>query len=156
MYDRDFPPLSVARELRDGDVLRFGRIDVDVIHTPGHSPGSVSFLLETGGERALLAGDTLWGGFHPAIGSDIEDWQRSLDRLLEEDFDVMSFGHCISHLVLDAHAKVAAARERLGVLFDPWFVPPCQSAQPSAWQTSRYTASGSPAPSTRRSSPRSS
>jgi hydroxyacylglutathione hydrolase len=116
LYDRAFPPLEVDHALVEGE---------GVIHTPGHSPGSVCFLLETGGRRVLLAGDTLWGGFHPALGSDIEAWRRSLDRLLFERFDVMSFGHVVSHLVLDAHAKVAAARERLGVLFDPWFEPPC-------------------------------
>jgi hydroxyacylglutathione hydrolase len=125
LYDRAFPPLSVEHVLRDGQILPGG---VRVIHTPGHSPGSVCFLLETGRRRVLLAGDTLWGGFHPALGSDIEAWRQSLDRLLLERFDVMSFGHVVSHLVLDAHAKVAAARRRLGVLFDPWFVPPSQAA----------------------------
>jgi hydroxyacylglutathione hydrolase len=124
LYDRPFPPLSVEHALRDGQTLPGG---IRVIHTPGHSPGSVCFLLETGGRRVLLAGDTLWGGFHPALGSDIEAWRRSLDRLLLERFDVMSFGHEVGHLVLDAHAKVAGARRRLGVLFDPWFVPPSQT-----------------------------
>ena len=125
LYDRTFAPLSVEHALHDGQTLPGG---VRVIHTPGHSPGSVCFLLETGGHRVLLAGDTLWGGFHPALGSDIDAWRSSLDRLLLERFDVMSFGHVVSHLVLDAHAKVAAARRRLGVLFDPWFVPPTQAA----------------------------
>ena len=125
LYDRAFPPLTVEHSLRDGQTLPGG---VRVIHTPGHSPGSVCFLLETGGRRVLLAGDTLWGGFHPALGSDIEAWRSSLDRLLLEDFEVMSFGHVVSHLVLDAHGKVAAARRRLGVLFDPWFMPPSQAA----------------------------
>jgi glyoxylase-like metal-dependent hydrolase (beta-lactamase superfamily II) len=115
LYDRAFPSLEVEHALEES---------AGVIHTPGHSPGSVCFLLETGGHRVLVAGDTLWGGFHPALGSDIEAWRDSLDRLLLEDFDVMSFGHVVSHLVVDAHAKVAAARERLGVLYDPWFVPP--------------------------------
>jgi hydroxyacylglutathione hydrolase len=124
VYERRFPPLVVEHTLRDGQTLPGS---VRVIHTPGHSPGSVCFLLETGGRRVVLAGDTLWGGFHPALGSDIVAWRRSLDRLLLERFDVMSFGHVVSHLVIDAHAKVAAARERLGVLFDPWFVPPYQA-----------------------------
>jgi hydroxyacylglutathione hydrolase len=114
LYDRAFPPLEVEHELIAGG---------GVIHTPGHSPGSVCFLVETGGHRVLLAGDTLWGGFYPSLGSDLDAWRRSLDRLLIEDFDVMSFGHVISHLVHDAHAKVAAARDRLGLFFDPWFAP---------------------------------
>lgn len=125
LYERAFPPLTVEHALHDGQVLPGG---VRVIHTPGHSPGSVCFLFETGGRRVLLAGDTLWGGFHSALGSDIDDWRDSLERLSLERFDVMSFGHVVSHLVLDAQAKVAAARRRLGVLYDPWFVPPAQAA----------------------------
>jgi hydroxyacylglutathione hydrolase len=120
LYDRAFPPLAVEHGLADGELPD----GVRALHTPGHSPGSVCFLLETGGRGVLLAGDTLWGGFHPALGSDIDAWRHSLDRLLLERFDVMSFGHVVSHLVLDAHAKVAAARQRLGVLYDPWFAPP--------------------------------
>ncbi|SFB91745.1 Glyoxylase, beta-lactamase superfamily II [Halobiforma haloterrestris] len=51
-----------ATPIEDGETLEVGTVDVDVIHTPGHSEGSVSFDLE--GE-ALLTGDTL---FHESVG----------------------------------------------------------------------------------------
>lgn len=44
--------------LRDGDLLRVGRLEIQVIHTPGHSPGSVCFLLAGN----LFTGDTLFVG----------------------------------------------------------------------------------------------
>lgn len=44
--------------LRDGDLLRVGRLDIRVIHTPGHSPGSVCFLAAGN----LFTGDTLFVG----------------------------------------------------------------------------------------------
>jgi hydroxyacylglutathione hydrolase len=47
------PEVDVA--LGDGDALHFGSLEVNVIHTPGHTPGSVCF--EVAGE--LLTGDTL-------------------------------------------------------------------------------------------------
>lgn len=45
--------------LQNGDTVKIGKTSLRVIHTPGHSPGSVSFL----GKGFLLSGDTLfWGG----------------------------------------------------------------------------------------------
>lgn len=44
--------------LNDGDKVKIGESFLRVIHTPGHSPGSVSFL----GDGFLLSGDTLFFG----------------------------------------------------------------------------------------------
>lgn len=44
--------------LNDGDKIKIGKSFLRVIHTPGHSPGSVSFL----GDGFLLSGDTLFFG----------------------------------------------------------------------------------------------
>lgn len=54
-------PLPVDRELRDGETVRFGNCELRVIHTPGHSPGSVCFLSE-GPDKLLFSGDTLFAG----------------------------------------------------------------------------------------------
>jgi len=51
-----------ATPIEDGQTVAVGRLDVEVIHTPGHSEGSVSF--DVGG-AALLTGDTL---FHDSVG----------------------------------------------------------------------------------------
>jgi glyoxylase-like metal-dependent hydrolase (beta-lactamase superfamily II) len=64
--------------LRDGRVLRAGSLEVGVIHTPGHTPGSVCFVArDTSGATRVFAGDTLfqgsigrtdlWGGDHDTI-----------------------------------------------------------------------------------------
>jgi glyoxylase-like metal-dependent hydrolase (beta-lactamase superfamily II) len=45
---------------REGDVLRAGSIEAQVIHTPGHTPGSISLFIPT--ENKLIAGDTLFKG----------------------------------------------------------------------------------------------
>jgi hydroxyacylglutathione hydrolase len=47
-----------SAELADGDVIRVGRFAFDVRLTPGHSPGSVSFI----GERRVFGGDVLFNG----------------------------------------------------------------------------------------------
>jgi len=44
--------------LRDGDLVKFGGITLKVMHTPGHSRGSISLL----GESEVFTGDTLFSG----------------------------------------------------------------------------------------------
>jgi glyoxylase-like metal-dependent hydrolase (beta-lactamase superfamily II) len=44
----------------DGDVIEVGDLRLRAIHTPGHTPGSTSFLLD--GEPLLFTGDTLFPG----------------------------------------------------------------------------------------------
>lgn len=46
-------------ELKGGEELVFGDTKVHVIATPGHTPGSMCYLLESEGERALFGGDTI-------------------------------------------------------------------------------------------------
>jgi glyoxylase-like metal-dependent hydrolase (beta-lactamase superfamily II) len=70
-------PSSIDRHFQDGDSIAFGKQALRVIHTPGHTPGSV--CLELGGEETplILSGDTLfaggigrtdlWGGSYPQI-----------------------------------------------------------------------------------------
>jgi hydroxyacylglutathione hydrolase len=48
--------------LADGDTVRAGAAQLAVLHTPGHTPGSVSFALERAGGTMLLTGDTLFRG----------------------------------------------------------------------------------------------
>jgi len=52
----DSPPAS--KFLEDGDIITCGNIKIKVIHTPGHSPGGLSFIIED----MLFAGDTLFDG----------------------------------------------------------------------------------------------
>lgn len=82
------PPGTVEIDefLREGDHLRFGSLGLEVLHTPGHSPGSVSLHLP--GEHArLLSGDTLFQGSIGRTdlwGGDYAEILRSIrNKLLE-------------------------------------------------------------------------
>lgn len=50
--------------LEDGCVRHFGELRVEVLHTPGHSPGGVCLLVaaQPGGVSHLFSGDTLFAG----------------------------------------------------------------------------------------------
>ncbi len=54
---RTSPPAD--RTVKDGDTISIGSVTLSVIHTPGHSPGSVCFY---DGEKYLITGDTLFVG----------------------------------------------------------------------------------------------
>jgi glyoxylase-like metal-dependent hydrolase (beta-lactamase superfamily II) len=54
--DADELPVAADRFLDDGDVFSFGSIEVSVMHTPGHTPGSICFLVDD----YLIAGDTIF------------------------------------------------------------------------------------------------
>ena len=58
------PPAPPGPPLTHDEAVRFGSFRVRAIHTPGHTPGSTSFLLETE-KPVLFAGDTL---FRRSIG----------------------------------------------------------------------------------------
>ena len=57
------PVVALDGELADGDLLHAGTARVRVLHTPGHTPGSVCFeVAGNGTETTLLSGDTLFAG----------------------------------------------------------------------------------------------
>jgi len=51
-------PPKPDRFIKDGEKIKFGKFELEVICTPGHSPGGVSFLYD----RMLFGGDTLFQG----------------------------------------------------------------------------------------------
>jgi glyoxylase-like metal-dependent hydrolase (beta-lactamase superfamily II) len=56
--DADKYPVLLAMELNDGDRVAFGKLEAKVFHTPGHTRGSLSFLVG----KYLFSGDTLFPG----------------------------------------------------------------------------------------------
>jgi glyoxylase-like metal-dependent hydrolase (beta-lactamase superfamily II) len=89
------PPSVPAIELEEGSRIRFGEISLEVLHTPGHTEGSVCLLADS--ERLLFTGDTLfakgWGRTDLEGGSE-EQMIESLGRLsvLPPDLKVLP-GH---------------------------------------------------------------
>lgn len=74
-------PSVVSHRLTDGEDLSLGDRNLKVVHTPGHSPGSICLWEE--GRGLLFTGDTLYEGpiFAQLRYSDFDAYRRSLDRL---------------------------------------------------------------------------
>src|SRR6188472_97605 len=88
-------PSVPALDLAEGSRIRFGGITLEVLHTPGHTEGSVCLL--AAGERLLFTGDALFAGSFgrfDLIGGSEEQMVDSLSRLstMADDLRVLP-GH---------------------------------------------------------------
>ncbi len=79
------PVVALDGELSDGQLLELGPIRVAVLHTPGHTPGSVCFAVHDGLGTTLLTGDTLFAGSigrWDLGGTSMDDIVRSIQTRL--------------------------------------------------------------------------
>lgn len=85
-------------KVTSGDVLSIGDVDVEFLHTPGHTPGSQCFRIK----QTLVSGDTLFingCGRVDLPGSDSEDMYRSLQKLSAlPDETLLLPGHNYGHV----------------------------------------------------------
>jgi len=65
--------------LEGHDLLEVGRLRLRTIHTPGHTPGSMCFLIE--GSPVLLSGDTLFPGGPGNTATDLGDFPTIIDSI---------------------------------------------------------------------------
>jgi glyoxylase-like metal-dependent hydrolase (beta-lactamase superfamily II) len=95
---------------RSGDVVPVGAIEIELIHTPGHTPGSQCFLVD----GRLVAGDTLFlegCGRMDLPGADPEQMYESLTQKLAKvpDEAILYPGHRYS---IESSATMGITRER--------------------------------------------
>jgi hydroxyacylglutathione hydrolase len=86
----EIPPCVPAVELQEGGEIRFGSIRLEVLHTPGHTEGSVCLFERD--EGRLYSGDTLFAGSFGRVdlpGGDAGAMVESLDRLRGFDDTLM-------------------------------------------------------------------
>ncbi len=99
----EIPPSVPAVDLAEGGEIRFGSLRLRVLHTPGHTPGSVCLLDED--EGVLYSGDTLFArgwGRTDLPGGDEEVITASLARLAGlDDRVVVHPGHGASTTIAD-------------------------------------------------------
>ena len=92
-YSMSLPTVKVDRRIQGGESeLEFPGGSLRLIHTPGHTPGSMVALLEREG-RKILFGQDIHGPFHEQFGSDLERWRESMERLLALEADILCEGH---------------------------------------------------------------
>lgn len=132
----DVPVLAQVQPLHDGDILRVGHQALEVLATPGHTPGSLCFRTTVNGYTLLFSGDTLMtlspfehGGDYmtrlgPKFGGDAQAYIATYERLRDTPFDLLLPGHPLLGKDFDPEAgavtfrrtvdaKIAVLRERI-------------------------------------------
>jgi len=92
-YGVDYKPVKLERRLKgDLENLQLGLYKFQCIHTPGHTPGSISILLEVESIK-ILFGQDIHGPFYNSFGSNLDDYQKSMQKLLDLNADILCEGH---------------------------------------------------------------
>ncbi len=92
-YNLRYPPTPVDYKLSEvREVLKFEKGELLCLHTPGHTPGSISIILDRDGKRVLF-GQDIHGPFADSFGSDLPAWRKSMEVLLGLHADILCEGH---------------------------------------------------------------
>jgi hydroxyacylglutathione hydrolase len=88
------PPCKIDALLNEGDTITVGNVQLQVWHTPGHTPGQLSFKMG----NLLLSGDNIYkdscvGVIDAHHGSNIPDFVASLQRILKDDSEFLLPSH---------------------------------------------------------------
>jgi len=112
--DSRFEPVEVAHEVREGDRVPVGGLELEVFETPGHCDGHVSLLLRGRERRYLFAGDAVFSGGRVVLQNihdcSIQKSAASIAKLARLEFDALLPGHAT--ICLDGgmrHVSIANA-----------------------------------------------
>jgi glyoxylase-like metal-dependent hydrolase (beta-lactamase superfamily II) len=92
-YGSKIQAFKVDRKLSgEKETIVLGGRNVEAIHVPGHSPGSVVYLVESEGKKVLFAQD-VHGPLDKSLLSDRNDYTRSLLKIIALESDILCEGH---------------------------------------------------------------
>jgi hydroxyacylglutathione hydrolase len=93
-FDIPMPPCKIDIKLNEGDEIKVGKVRLTVWHTPGHTPGQLSFKMG----NLLFSGDNIYkdacvGVIDAHHGSSIPEYLKSLTRILADDAEYLLPSH---------------------------------------------------------------
>ena len=93
-FDGKLKPRPVQRKLKEGDIVKLNGDDYRIVHTPGHTPGSVCFYNE--GKGILFSGDVIFSdgvGRTDMPGGDDEALASSMEKISRLKVNKLFPGH---------------------------------------------------------------
>lgn len=90
---------EVDMEVREGDTIRVGDLELQVLETPGHSRGHCSYIVQTETRRLLFGGDLVF--FNGAVilqnihDCSIQDYAASMEKLDGANINALLSGHWV-------------------------------------------------------------
>ena len=92
-YGIKMQPLSIDHKIEDHKkIFKVGNVEVFAYHCPGHSPGSLVYLVTLENQK-ILFGQDVHGPLDPSLLSDREDYIRSLKFMMGLKADILCEGH---------------------------------------------------------------
>ncbi|RLB40297.1 MAG: MBL fold metallo-hydrolase [Deltaproteobacteria bacterium] len=92
-YGARLKPFTVDRKIRgDKEEIVLGDRIIEAIHIPGHSPGSMAFVMESEGLKVLF-GQDVHGPLDASLLSDRKKYNQSLKLMLSLEADILCEGH---------------------------------------------------------------
>ncbi|MFX1392866.1 MAG: MBL fold metallo-hydrolase [Promethearchaeota archaeon] len=92
-YGVDYKPIKLEKRFtKEIEILKLGNYEFKCIHTPGHTPGSISVLLEIDNTK-ILFGQDIHGPFMKSFGSNLDEYKKSMKKLLDLKVDILCEGH---------------------------------------------------------------
>lgn len=131
--------------VEDGDTISNGTFQLEMLHTPGHSPGHI--CLYDARKRRLFCGDHVMFdavpriGVHPQSGSDpAGDYARSLEYVLEKPVSFVFPGHgpVFNSLMIRSEEIIrrhAAMQRQIADVLDDGLKTACDIAHEIGWRT---------------------
>lgn len=125
--------ITVHDTFSDGDQVQWGDVTITIIATPGHTDGSVSYLVEAGGERVVFCGDLIYDSgqlwelyslqkgnsrvtdYHGFLG-DRQRLLQSLDQVIAAGPTALIPTHGV--IMTEPAQAVAQLRQRLADCYD--------------------------------------
>ncbi len=92
-YHVKIRPCKVDKKIKASqEAIKIGKKTFNVIHIPGHTPGSIAVYLDVQGKR-ILFGQDIHGPYLPELGSNPQQAKESLRKLIELKPDILCEGH---------------------------------------------------------------
>ncbi len=110
IYGHNLTPCPVDLALRGDEVIDTGRYHLELIHTPGHTPGSICLLIRHHGKKLLIVGDAL--ALLELPGENEAELADSLRRLQAVGADLLLSGHD-EGIITDPGSHIAAYQAKL-------------------------------------------
>jgi len=113
-FDGHIKPRQVDGKLKEGEIIKAGDTELEVIHTPGHTPGSICLYDKK--NKTLYSGDTVFAdgvGRTDTPGGDPATLKESLDKLAKLQVDRIMPGH--GRPVMENGSAVIAKLAKAGI-----------------------------------------
>jgi glyoxylase-like metal-dependent hydrolase (beta-lactamase superfamily II) len=132
-YPEEVVPTEVDLTPADGEVLRLAGMEITVLHTPGHTDGCASYLVETDEGLAAFTGDLVMGNGQPG-------WAGS------EGFSVEATIASLEKLLARAPARAFTGHGAVPGSAEPWLRKALELGRSGRWELHRELHPQSPPP----------